>query len=634
MSMTSTPTAGDVKPHDASKTSFWALTLGSIGVVYGDIGTSPLYAVKESLSAARGSGVLTPEMIFGVLSLMLWALIVIVTLKYVIVMLRAHNNGEGGTLSLMALAQRSLGNKGRTIAILGMTGAALFYGDAMITPAISVLSAVEGLNLITPAFDRFVLPISLVILVGLFAIQSRGTAKVAIWFGPIILVWFAVLAIGGIINIQARPEIIGAFNPWHGVKFLSNHGVAGLIALGAVFLAVTGAEALYADLGHFGRAPIRAAWLYLVFPALALNYLGQGALLLNQPKALENPFFLQYPDWALMPMVGLATIATIIASQAVITGAYSMTQQAIQLGLLPRLVIRRTSATEKGQIYMPTVNWLLLVAVLFLTATFRTSSLLASAYGIAVTGTMVVTVILASIVAHYYWKWPLWRTALVMIPFLLVDLVFLGANLLKIVEGGWLPLVVGAALLLVMLTWRRGTSLLGDQSKKEDLPLAEHLPMLERKFPDRVPGTAVFLTSHPESVPTALMHNLKHNKILHSRNLIVCIDTADSPRVDEADRGKANRLSDTFSIVRLRFGFMEEPDVPRAIMRRRLGLELNPMETSFYLSRRSLRASARSQMPLWQDRLFIWLARSSSDASQYFKIPTDRVIEVGTQVVI
>jgi KUP system potassium uptake protein len=536
MSITSTPTAGYVKPHDPGKASFWALTLGSIGVVYGDIGTSPLYAVKESLSAARGSGVLTPEMIFGVLSLMLWALIIIVTLKYVIVMLRADNNGEGGTLSLMALAQRSLGNKGRTIAFLGMTGAALFYGDAMITPAISVLSAVEGLNLITPAFDRFVLPISLVILVGLFAIQSRGTAKVAIWFGPIILFWFAVLALGGIINIRARPEIIGAFNPWYGVKVLSTHGVAGLIALGAVFLAVTGAEALYADLGHFGRAPIRTAWLYLVFPALAFNYLGQGALLLVQPKALENPFFLQYPEWALIPMVGLATLATIIASQAVITGAYSMTQQAIQLGLLPRLVIRRTSATEKGQIYMPTVNWLLLAAVLFLTATFRSSSALASAYGIAVTGTMVVTVILASIVAHYYWKWPLWRTALVMIPFLVVDLVFLGANLLKIFEGGWLPLLVGTALLLVMSTWRRGTSLLGDQSKKEDLPLAEHLPMLERKFPDRVPGTAVFLTSHPESVPTALMHNLKHNKILHSRNIIVCIDTADSPRIDEADR--------------------------------------------------------------------------------------------------
>ncbi len=634
MSINSTAHASDAHQRDAGKTGFWALTLGSIGVVYGDIGTSPLYAIKESLSAARGSALLTPEMIFGVLSLMLWALIIIVTLKYVIVMLRADNNGEGGTLSLMALAQRALGDKGRLVAVLGMTGAALFYGDAMITPAISVLSAVEGLNLITPTFDRFILPISLAIIVGLFAIQSRGTAKVAIWFGPIIVVWFVVLAIGGISNIQARPEIIGAFNPIYGIGFLSSHGVAGLIALGAVFLAVTGAEALYADLGHFGRAPIRMAWLYLVFPALALNYLGQGALLLEQPKALDNPFFLLYPDWALMPMVGLATVATIIASQAVITGAYSMTQQAIQLGLLPRLVIRRTSATEKGQIYMPTVNWLLLVAVLFLTATFRSSSALASAYGIAVTGTMVVTVILASIVAHYYWKWPLWRTALVMIPFLVVDLVFLGANLLKIVEGGWLPLAVGAALLAVMLTWRRGTSLLGDQSKKEDLLLADHVPMLEHKFSDRVPGTAVFLTSHPENVPTALMHNLKHNKILHSKNIIVCIDTTDTPRVGEADRGKAKRISDTFTIVRLKFGFMEEPDVPRAILRRRLGLDLNPMQTSFYLSRRSLRPSARSQMPLWQDRLFIWLARHSSDASQYFKIPTDRVIEVGTQVVI
>ncbi|MEQ1612412.1 MAG: potassium transporter Kup, partial [Hyphomicrobiaceae bacterium] len=530
---------GPTKLHEPAKTGFWALTLGSVGIVYGDIGTSPLYAIKESLTAARAGAVLTPDMVYGVISLALWALIVIVTLKYVIVMLRADNHGEGGTLSLMALAHRALGDKGKIVAILGMAGAALFYGDAMITPAISVLSAVEGLSLITPALDRFVLPISLAILVALFAIQGRGTAKVAAWFGPIIVVWFIVLTIGGVANIIARPEIMLAINPMHGAQFLANHGNAGLIALGAVFLTVTGAEALYADLGHFGRSPIRFAWLALVFPALSLNYLGQGALLLGNPSALENPFFLMYPAWALIPMVGLATIATIIASQAVITGAYSVTQQAIQLGLLPRQVIRRTSATERGQIYMPTVNWLLLAAVLYLTAAFRSSSALASAYGIAVTGTMVVTVILAAIVARYYWKWSILRTTVVMLPFLIVDVVFLGANMLKILEGGWLPLVVGAALLLTMMTWRRGTDLLAQRSMSEELPLDDHLPMLQQKITDRVQGTAIFLTSHPEAVPVALMHNIKHNKILHDRNIIVCIDTADSPRVDEAERGKA-----------------------------------------------------------------------------------------------
>ena len=626
--------APGLAPRKFGNPGFWGLTLGSIGVVYGDIGTSPLYAIKESLTAAKGTGQLTPDMVFGVLSLMLWTLIIIVTLKYVVVMLRAHNNGEGGTLSLMALAERALGNTTLIIPVLGMVGAALFYGDAMITPAISVLSAVEGLNLITPAFEKFVLPISIVILVGLFAIQSRGTASVAAWFGPIIVVWFSVLAFGGVTNILKNPSILAAINPAHGFWFLTTHGTAGIIALGAVFLAVTGAEALYADLGHFGRDPIRTAWLGIVFPALVLNYLGQGALLLGRPEALENPFFLLYPAWTLIPMVALATAATIIASQAVITGAFSMTQQAIQLGLLPRLVIRRTSETEKGQIYVPAVNWLLLVAVLFLTLTFRSSTALASAYGIAVTGTMVVTVLLASIVARHVWKWPVWKTALVMVPFLLVDLVFLGANLLKIAEGGWLPLVVGAALLLVMLTWRRGVQLLKNVGRKEELSLAQYLPMLERKSIHRVLGTAVFMTSHPDSVPTALMHNLKHNKVMHSRNILVCLDTADVPKVDEADRGKAVKIGEGFWVVRLQFGFMEEPDVPRALMRKRLGLELNPMETSYYLSRRALRATSRSEMPQWQDRLFIWLAQHSSDASQYFKIPTDRAIEVGTQIAI
>lgn len=620
--------------NEGRPTSFWVLALGSIGVVYGDIGTSPLYAIKKSLTAAGGSAALAPDMIFGVLSLMLWTLIVIVTLKYVVVMLQADNNGEGGTLSLMALAQRAVGERTSVVALLGMAGAALFYGDAMITPAISVLSAVEGLTLVTPAFERYVLPFSLMILVALFAIQGRGTARIAAWFGPIIAVWFVVLAIGGLTNIAQRPDVLLAINPAHGLHFAVTYGVAGLVAIGAVFLAVTGAEALYADLGHFGRGPIRAAWMLLVFPALVLNYLGQGALLLNHPEALENPFFKLYPAWALLPMIALATMATIVASQAVITGAFSMTQQAIQLKLLPRMTIRRTSETERGQIYIPAVNWNLLLAVLFLTATFKSSSSLAAAYGIAVTGTMVITVALATIVARKLWKWPIWKVAAVMTPFMMIDMIFLGANMLKIVEGGWLPLLMGGALLLMMLTWRRGAHLLAAKWHNEELPLSEYLPMLEAKFPDRVPGTAIFLTGNPDVVPTALMHNLKHNKVLQKRNIIVCIETADTPRVAELERGTVTKITNSFSIVRLKFGFMEEPDVPRALTRRYLHLGLDTGTTSYYLSRRAIRPSSRSEMPFWQDRLFVWLTHQSSDASQYFAIPSDRVIEIGTQVAV
>ncbi len=622
-------------PHPGHrKTSFWALALGSIGVVYGDIGTSPLYALKESLVAARGEGALTHDMIYGVLSLMLWALIVIVTLKYVIVILRADNDGEGGTLSLMALAHRALGDRGPIIGVLGMIGAALFYGDAMITPAISVLSAVEGLELVTPHFKPYVVQASVVILIALFVIQNRGTAKVAAWFGPIIVVWFLTLALSGLAAIMRQPEILQAVNPVRGATFLATHGWAGAIALGAVFLTVTGAEALYADLGHFGRGPIRFAWLYLVFPSLVLNYLGQGALLLGQAEAIESPFFRLYPDWALLPVVLLATIATVIASQAVITGAYSVTQQAIQLGLLPRLEIRRTSESEKGQIYLPVVNWLLLVPVVLLTTGFRSSGALASAYGIAVTGTMVVTVVLATIVALRVWQWTWQKTALVMGPFFLIDTIFLGANALKIGSGGWMPLLVGSVLLGVMLTWRRGSRLLAARMRKEELSLPEYVAFLLKKTAARVPGTAVFMTRQPDAVPTALMHNLKHNKILHQRIVIVAIETTETPRVAEAERGSARRIADGVTLVRLRFGFMEEPDVPRALQRRRLGLELNPAETSYFLSRRVLRPARRSELPYWQDYLFIWLSQAATDASKYFRIPSDRVIEIGTQIAI
>ena len=557
--------------------NFWGLTLGSVGVVYGDIGTSPLYALKESLVAASGGGGLTPEMIFGVLSLIIWALIAIVTLKYVLIVLRADNNGEGGTLTLMALAQGAIGHKVALIPILGIIGAALFYGDAMITPAISVLSAIEGLNLVTPALDRFIVPISLAIIVGLFAVQSRGTASVAAWFGPITAIWFVALALGGLVHIMERPDIVAALNPVNGVRFLTQHGIAGFLALGAVFLAVTGAEALYADLGHFGRGPIRTAWLGFVFPSLVLNYLGQGAMLLGNPQALENPFFRLYPEWALLPMVCLATLATIIASQAVITGAFSMTQQAVQFGLLPRFDIRPTSATEKGQIYIPSVNWLLMLAVLFLVQAFRSSSALAAAYGIAVTGTMVVTAILAFVVAWRCWKWPVWTAALLMAPFIAIDLVFLAANALKIVEGGWLPLLVGSVLLVIMLTWRRGARLLAERTVRTEVPLDDFVRSIEKRGPERVAGTAVFLTSHPETVPTALLHNLKHNKMLHERNIILSVETMDAPRVDPKDRAVVARVSDSFTAVRLRFGYMEDPNVPQALPScREFGVQVRP----------------------------------------------------------
>src|SRR6195952_2246941 len=523
----------------------WTLALGSIGVVYGDIGTSPLYALKESLTAAAAGGPLTDSMVIGVMSLMLWALTIIVTLKYVWLIMSADNRGEGGTLSLMALLQRAMGHNFFVIALLGTAGAALFYGDAIITPAISVLSAVEGLKLLAPAFDPFILPLSLVIIVGLFFVQSRGTAVVAAWFGPIMIVWFIIMAVGGLINLAANPGILSAINPVLGIDFLLTHGHAGLLALGAVFLTVTGAEALYADMGHFGAKPIRAAWLIVVMPSLLLNYLGQGALLLSFPEKLENPFFLLYPEWALLPMVMLATIATIIASQAVISGAFSLTHQAMQLGLLPRMEMRRTSETEKGQIYIPRINWLLLLAVLYIVFAFRSSSALASAYGVAVTGTMVITSIMAFFVMWKCWQWKVAAAALVIVPFLAVDLIFLMANLLKIFEGGWLPLAVGASLMIVMVTWRRGTRILSELTKREEVNLTDFIAMLAKSSVTRAPGIAVFLTGHPDATPTALLHHIKHNKVLHEHNVILNVVTEDTPRVAESDRITLQRRSDT-----------------------------------------------------------------------------------------
>jgi KUP system potassium uptake protein len=623
-----------------SGAGLWALAVGSIGVVYGDIGTSPLYALRVAIVAASepGQAALTRATVVGVVSLILWALFIIVTLKYVVILLRADNNGEGGTLTLMALASRAVGRTGRAagvVALLGITSAGLFYGDSVITPALSVLSAVEGVDVATPALHQYVVPLTVIILLALFAVQSRGTAKVAALFGPIMMVWFVAIAIPGIFRVAADPAVLWALNPLYGLGFLLHHGIIGLYTLGAVFLAVTGAEALYADLGHFGRGPIQIAWLVVVLPSLALNYLGQGALVIADRKAVENPFFLLYPGWALIPMVILATVATVIASQAVITGAYSLTSQAIQLGLLPRSEVRHTSAQRSGQIYMPRVNGLLLIGVLLLVALFRSSSALASAYGIAVTGTMVVTGMMAFIVIWRMWRWSPLAALALMGPFLLVDLTFLSANMLKVVEGGWVPLAIGGLVMLVMYTWRRGTRLLFAKTRRLETPLDDLVRILEKKPPQRVPGTAVFLTSDPKSAPTALLHSLKHYKVLHEKNVILSVETTHTPRVESDKRVTIEPVGSTFMRVVLRFGYMETPNIPRALaIARKLGWQFDIMSTSFFLSRRSLRPATHSGMPRWQDRLFITLARSANDATDYFQIPTDRVVEVGTQVTV
>jgi KUP system potassium uptake protein len=619
-----------------STATFKALMLGSIGVVYGDIGTSPLYAMREAIVAASGhAGTASPQAVLGVLSLILWALIVVVTLKYVVILLRADNNGEGGTLALMALAQRAVTKGGGAIVLLGIISGALFYGDAVLTPALSVLSAIEGMKLVTATFEHYVVPLTLIILVALFAVQSRGTARVAAFFGPIMCVWFAVIAIAAVPQIVQHPEVLLAFNPIYAVSFMTHHGMIGFVTLGAVFLAVTGAEALYADLGHFGKRPIQTAWLFIVLPSLAVNYLGQGALLIADPKAIENPFFLMFPDWALIPMVALAAAATVIASQAVITGAYSLTRTAIQLGLMPRFEIRHTSEAHSGQIYIPRINMMLFIAVMLLVLLFRSSSALAAAYGISVTGTMVVTAMMGFVVIWRVWGWSPIAAAALIAPFLFLDITFLAANLLKVFEGGWVPLALGGVVMLLMYTWRRGSKLLFEKSRKLEFPLADLVAMLEKRPPQRVPGTAIFLTSDPASAPTALMHSLKHYKVLHEKNVILTIETAPTPRIDPSERVRMEQLSETFSRVTLKFGFMESPNVPKTLaIARKLGWQFDIMSTSFFLSRRALKPAAHSGMPRWQDLLFIRLSQSANDATDYFQIPTGRVVEVGTQVTI
>jgi KUP system potassium uptake protein len=622
--------------HEGSVTTgFWALTLGSIGVVFGDIGTSPLYAFREAVGAAAHGQPITRAIVLGVLSLILWALFIVVTAKYVLLLLRADNHGEGGTLSLMALGQRAAGRRTWPLLTLGVIGASMFIGDSMITPAISVLSAVEGLKLATPALEHYVVPLTVFILVVLFSVQSSGTARVASAFGPVMVVWFSCIAVMGLIHISDDPSVLAAINPLYGIEFLLSHGTVGLVTLGAVFLAVTGGEALYADLGHFGRKPIQAGWLYFVLPSLLINYFGQGALVLSHPAAIENSFYRMVPEIMLLPLVVLATAATVIASQAVITGAYSLTRQAVQLGLLPRFEVRYTSETHAGQIYLPRVNRLLLIGVLLLVLLFRTSSGLASAYGIAVSTTMVVDGIMGFVVIWKLWNWRAATAAAVIVPFVVVDTTFFSANLLKLFEGAWVPLLFGVAMATTIWTWRRGAAILIAKTRRTEVPLTDLIKSLEKRPPHIVKGTAVFLTSDPNFVPTALLHNLKHNKVLHEHNVILTIETAQTPRVDPADRVRMETISDKFATVRLRFGFMESPNVPKAlVIARKLGWQFDIMATSFFVSRRSLKPSAQSGMPQWQDHLFIALSRSANDATDYFQIPTGRVVEVGTQVTI
>ncbi|WP_444455386.1 potassium transporter Kup [Rhodobacter capsulatus] len=623
-----------LSPADPRRAGLMAASLAVIGVVYGDIGTSPLYALREAmLATGAGAAGVERATVLGVLSLITWSLMLVVTLKYVLLLLRADNEGEGGTLSLLALAQRALGRPHRGILILGMIGAALFFGDAAITPAISVLSAIEGLTLVTERFQPMIVPMACAIIVVLFAVQSGGTERVARFFGPVTLVWFLVMAVGGIAALASDLSVLAALNPIHALRLVTSHGAIGFAVMGAAFLAVTGAEALYADMGHFGRRPIQLAWLVLVFPCLLLNYFGQGALLLSHPEAIENPFYLLYPDWALVPVVAMASMATVIASQAVISGAYSLTQQAVQLKLLPRLRLRQTSDVAQGQIYMPEVTFWLMVGVLFLVLTFRSSSGLASAYGIAVTGTMVVTASLAMVVMHRHWRWPVWLTALVMGPLLALDIVFLAANLTKILAGGYLPLGIGAGMLVLMVTWQRGSALVRTQERASNLPMETLLRQLRSDSIATVPGTAVYLTATPEEAPVALLHSLKHFKALHENIVLLTIVTADVPRVPAEAQVTMEEIDDRLRRVTMTFGYAEEPDVPKAFLQcRKLGWKPDIMATSFILSRRSLKLANRRRMPGWQSVLFFYLARNAASASDWFRIPASRVVEIGTQV--
>jgi len=618
---------------DASR--FVALTVVGIGVVYGDIGTSPLYAFRDAVAAASGGAGAVPrsDAVLGILSLILWTLIILVSMKYVLILLRADNHGEGGILALMALVQRAVSRKGLFVLVLGAMGAALFYGDALITPAISVMSAVEGAKLAMPLSHSWVVIATIAVLVALFAVQGFGTHRVAVAFGPVMILWFLVIGGVGLYQIALNPMVLAAANPLYAASFLTTDYAIGLATLGAVFLAVTGAEALYADLGHIGRKPITVAWFCFVLPALLLSYFGQGAVVLTDAAAIDNPFYRTVPEAYIMPLVALATTATIIASQATITGAFSLTRQAIQLRLLPRMTVRHTSGEHAGQIYLPAVNWLMMAGVLAIVVAFQDTTQLAAAYGIAVTGTMIVTAALAIMMMSSTWKWSPMRIALIMTPFLALELVFLSANLLKVDDGGWVTLLIGAVMLVIMLVWWRGSNILLAKTRRNELPLAELMPSLERSRVAIVSGTGVYLTANADNTPTALLHTIKHFKVMHERIVVLTVITSNWPYLGMAEGVSMEPVSDRLIRVRVVIGFMQQPNIPAVLdYCRTQGLAGENASTSFMLSRREVKVERPSAMPLPATVLFTVLANNAADATDYFGIPKDRVVEIGTQV--
>jgi KUP system potassium uptake protein len=623
----------------STNTSKSLLALGALGVVFGDIGTSPLYTIHEIFAGAHNPVPITPSNVLGILSLMLWSLVIVVSAKYVTFMMRADNKGEGGIMALMALVMSAIKESkyAKYLMLLGLFGAALFYGDSVITPAISVLSAVEGLEIATPAFKPYILPISMGVLILLFIAQKHGTAKIGRLFGPVMVLWFASLGVLGMISIAKNTVVLNAVNPIYAVHYFMANPALGFFSLGAVVLGLTGAEALYADMGHFGREPIKIAWLYMVFPALILNYYGQGALLLNDAHSIENPFYLLAPDWALYPMVVLATIATIIASQAVITGTYSITQQAMQLGYSPRMEKQHTSNKEIGQIYLPAINWALMTAVAILILMFKSSSSLAAAYGVAVTGTMVITTVLSVIVVRKLWKWNLALTCCVAGFFLIVDCIYFSANLLKISEGGWFPLLLGLIIFTLLTTWSRGRALLHKKQATDALLLEPFAQSLAKSDIVSIPGTAVFMTPNPTMVPHALLHSLKHYKCLHERVIILTAETMETPYVDANDSIEVKQLTQNkhcnFFTVKLKFGFMDTPDIPALIEKIKFdGAQVEPIDTSYFVGRETVIPTIGSEMNYWREKLFVAMHRNAGSAASYFHLPPNRVVELGAQV--
>jgi KUP system potassium uptake protein len=623
---------------DTTRSSRALLTLAALGVVFGDIGTSPLYAVKETFAPGRGIP-LTDVNVLGGLSTIFWALMLVVSLKYVVLVMRADNRREGGTIALLALARSAVKDAPRMrvfVTLIGLLGAALFFGETVLTPAISVISAVEGLEVGTEALKPYVVPITLVIIFGLFALQSLGTAKVGILFGPVCALWFLLLGASGVWNIALNTEVLQALDPRHAIGFLTGHSFASFIVLGAVLLALTGAEALYADMGHFGKWPIRICWFGLVLPALVLNYFGQGALLLRDPSAISNPFYLAFPPWALYPMVGLATVATVIASQASISGTFSIARQAIQLGFLPRMNVVQTSARERGQVYIPSINWLLLVCVVGAVVGFGSSGNLAHAYGVALTGTMLVTTILTFFVIRFGWGYPLWLCVFASGFFIIIDVAFFSSAMFKTLDGGWFPLLIGASVFVVMATWRQGRGIMFQRMRSNSVPLKPFLDSLFVEPPQRVPGTAIFLTATPDVTPNALLHNLNHNKVLHERVIFLTAEVTEEPWVPFGKRVVVEKLGHHCWRMNIRFGFMNDPDVSAALeLAGAAGLEVEMMSTSFFLSRETVVPVGQGKgMALWRERLFAMMARNAGNAADYFKLPTNRVIELGTKVEI